>query len=84
MKIISFDKTSDEDLDHNVKNLQDFVGEYKKGGCKGFVAFRVDKGCKKLDRLFAFDEGAGMSILGSLEIVKGEIIKHILEEEEKK
>jgi hypothetical protein len=83
MKIISFDKTSDEDLANNVKNLQDFADEYKKGGCKGFVAFRVDKGCKKLDRLFAFDEGAGMSVLGSLEMVKREIIKYILEEEKK-
>jgi hypothetical protein len=49
------------------------------GGCRGFVAFRVDKSCKKLDPIFSWDEGIGMSVLGALEMVKRQIIEQILE-----
>ncbi len=77
MKIINLDKDAEEKLAYNAKKLQDFVDAYKIGNCRGFVAFRIDKSCKKLDQIFSWDEGGGASILGALEIVKHKILEDI-------
>lgn len=77
MKVIEYNKSLDNDLEHNVKQLEDFIKGYRESGGNGFVCFYIDRTGSKLHHLFAWKRKMDLAIVGGIELLKKEIIKII-------